>query len=325
MVDPEEGAVRIAIFAAMAGFLVVALCVPEAFGDLGLTFAIAYGVVRGAHIALFVVASRDDVGLRHSVIGLGISTAIGVGLLALASTVDGWPQGALWALALALDMGGPLIIDPSGWRLEPGHFAERHGLIIIIALGESIVALGAATGDGVDGGILTAGVVGVVLSFALWWLYFDVVSYMTTRVLAETTDVRTRNTLARDAYSMLHFPMVAGIVLVAFGLHEALAHVGDPLHREPATALFGGAALYLLAHVAFYWRNVKVVKPHRLVGGLVLLALAPIGTEVDALVSLVLVTVPIIIVIVYEGIRYADSRRQVRAQLAHPHSHDADE
>jgi low temperature requirement protein LtrA len=321
VVDPEEGAVRIAIFAAMAGFLVVALCVPEAFGDLGLTFAIAYGVVRAAHIALFVVASRDDDGLRHSVIGLGISTGVSVGLIAVAFTLDGWPQGALWALALALDMGGPLVIDASGWRLEPAHFAERHGLIIIIALGESIVALGAATGDGVDGGIIAAALIGVVLSFALWWLYFDVVSYMTTRVLSETTDLRARNTLARDAYSLLHFPMVAGIVLVAFGLHEALAHVGDPLHREPATALFGGAGLYLLAHVAFYWRNTKVVKPHRLVGALMVFALAPIGTEVDALVALVVVTVPILLVITYEGIRFADSRRQVRTELAHPHSH----
>src|SRR5262245_9389896 len=81
VVDPEEGAVRLAIFAAMAGFLVVALCVPDAFGDLGLTFAIAFGVVRAAHIALFMLASQDDGALRHSVVGLGISTAIGVGLL----------------------------------------------------------------------------------------------------------------------------------------------------------------------------------------------------------------------------------------------------
>ena len=240
VVDPEEGAVRLAIFAAMAGFLVVALCVPEAFGDLGLTFAVAYGVVRGAHIALFVLASRDDAGLRALRRRPGREhhhrrRPAGDRL----DRRRRGPRAPCGLSALTLDMGGPLVIDPSGWRLEPGHFAERHGLIIIIALGESIVALGAAAGDGVDGGVLDRRrCIGVALSFALWWLYFDVVSYMTTRVLAEadrrpgaqrpSPATRTRSCTSRWS---------PAIVLVAFGLHEALAHVGDPLHREPATAL----------------------------------------------------------------------------------------
>jgi low temperature requirement protein LtrA len=276
--------------------------------------------VRAAHIALFVLASREDGGLRHSVIGLGISTAIGISLLAVASTVEGTAQGALWVLALALDMGGPLVIDPTGWRLEPGHFAERHGLIIIIALGESIVALGAAAGTDVDGGVLAAAVVGIVLSAGLWWLYFDVVSYVATEVLRQTSDPRLRNTLARDAYSFLHFPMVAGVVLVALGLHDVLEHVDEPLAAEPTTALFGGTALYLLAHVAFFWRNTGVLKPHRLVTALLLLALIPAGREPDALAALALVTVPIVTLIVYETIHYAESRRHIRDELRHHHT-----
>src|SRR5262245_46796212 len=142
VVDPEEGSVRLVLFAAMAGLLVVALCVPEAFGDQALTLAIAYGVVRGAHIALFVVASRGEPNLRHSVTGLGISTAIGVGLLVGAAFVDGPWQGGLWLLALAVDLGGPFFFGAEGWKLEPAHFIERHGLIVLIALGETIVALG---------------------------------------------------------------------------------------------------------------------------------------------------------------------------------------
>ena len=138
------------MFAAMAAFLVVALCVPGAFGDEALLFACAYAIVRFSQIALFVLASRDDPGLRHAVWGLLASTAVGVGLLVAASFADGTLQGALWALALALDMGGPLLIDPAGWRLEPGHFAERHGLIVIIALGESIVAIGVGAEGGRD-------------------------------------------------------------------------------------------------------------------------------------------------------------------------------
>ena len=142
VIDPEEGAVRLVMFVAMAALLIVSLCVPEAFGNLALLFALFYGIVRSAHIALFMLASPDDDALRHSVLGLAASTAIAVGLLVAASVSDGLAQGALWALALVLDMAGPYFFGSEGWKLVPGHFAERHGLIVIIALGESIVAIG---------------------------------------------------------------------------------------------------------------------------------------------------------------------------------------
>ena len=154
----------------------VALCVPQSFGDLGVTFALAYGVVRVAQIGLFMLASRDDPNLRRSIVGLAVSTAIGVGLLLVASSLDGFAQGALWALALALDMGGPYLFGSEGWKLMPTHFAERHGLIIIIALGESIVAIGLGVGGELSFGQGTAAVVGMGLAAALWWLYFDVVA-----------------------------------------------------------------------------------------------------------------------------------------------------
>jgi len=183
VVDPEEGSVRLAIFTAMAALLVVALCVPGAFGDEALLFAIAYAFVRAMQLVLFVAASRDDPGLRHSVVGLVVSTMIGVGLLTAAAFADGTLQGALWALALALDVGGPLLIDTSGWRLMPEHFAERHGLIVIIALGESIVAIGVGAEAGVTAGVAVAAVVGMALAAAQWWLYFDVVALVAARRL----------------------------------------------------------------------------------------------------------------------------------------------
>ena len=142
VIDPEEGAVRLVMFGAMAALLIVSLCVPEAFGNLALAFALAYGVFRAAHIALFMLASPEDDALRHSVLGLAASTAVAIALLAAASLFDGLAQGALWALALFLDMAGPYFFGSEGWKLVPGHFAERHGLIVIIALGESIVAIG---------------------------------------------------------------------------------------------------------------------------------------------------------------------------------------
>jgi low temperature requirement protein LtrA len=312
VVDPEEGAVRIAIFAAMAAFLVAALCVPGAFGDEALLFAGAYGVVRVAHIVLFVLASREDPGLRHSVIGLAVSTALGVGILIGASFADGTVQGGIWALALALDMGGPLLIDSEGWRLEPGHFAERHGLIVIIALGESIVAIGAGAQLGVDAGMVAAATLGIVVAACLWWLYFDVVAPISTRRLAAAAEGRERNEMARDSFSYLHFPMVAGIVLVALGMKKTLAHVGDPLHAVGAFALLGGTALYLLAHVAFRLRNVRTLNRRRLGLALALLALVPLVRELPALATLGILATTLPLLIAYETRRYGEARHRAR-------------
>src|SRR4051812_48190751 len=142
VVDPEEGAVLVTMVAAMAALVVAALCVPHVFGSTAGLFAGAYAVVRAAQIALFLVASRGDPMLRRSVVGLAIGTAVGVGLLVAAAFADGTAQLALWVLALGLDMAEPYLFGSEGWRLEPHHFAERHGLIILIALGESVVAIG---------------------------------------------------------------------------------------------------------------------------------------------------------------------------------------
>jgi low temperature requirement protein LtrA len=316
VVDPEEGTVRLAMFAAMAAFLVVALCVPGAFGDEALLLACAYFFVRFAHIGLFMIASRGDPGLRHAVAGLAVSTAIGTGLLVLASFLDGVPQGAVWALALALDMGGPMIIDASGWRLEPGHFAERHGLIVIIALGESIVAIGVGAEHGVDAGVVVAATLGVVVAGALWWLYFDVVALVAERRLHNAPAGRVRNEIARDSFSYLHFPMVAGIVLLAFGLKKTLLHVGDPLAIVPATALLGGTAVYLLAHVAFRWRNVHRFSWQRLIVAAALFALLPAAVELPALGTLAILAAVLVALIVYEARRFADLRDRLRHQLA---------
>jgi len=312
VVDPEEGAVRIAMFAAMAAFLVCSLCVPGAFGDDGLLFAVAYGAVRAAHIWLFVIASRDDPELRHATWGLAISTAIGVGLLVAASFADGALQGGLWALALALDMGGPLLIDPVGWRLMPEHFAERHGLIVIIALGESIVAIGAGAGLQIDASVVIAAVLGIVVAAALWWLYFDVVAPVSTRRLVAAPEGSERNRMARDSFSYLHLPMVAGIVLVALGMKKAIGHLEDPLKVVPTFALLGGAAMYLLAHVAFRLRNVRTLNRRRLGLALLLLVLVPVLHDQPAWVPLVLLSAALTILIAYETRRYGEARYQAR-------------
>ncbi len=318
VVEPEESLVRFTIFGAMAALLVVALSIPQAFGDWALLFAVAYAAVRLAQIALFALAARDDPQLRRSLlVGLSWSTVVGSGLLVGAAFADGALQGALWVVALLIDLGGPLLFGVEGWRLDPGHFAERHGLIIIIALGESIVAIGVGAEFGLDAGVVAAAVVGIAIAAALWWLYFDVVALVAERRLTNAAPGREQNAIARDSFSYIHLGMVAGIVLLALGLKKSLEHVGDPLETVPSAALLGGTAVYLLAHVAFRWRNVHRFSVQRLVCALLLLALIPLAVEVPALVTLAIVAVVLAALIVYENVRFADLRERLRHQLAH--------
>jgi low temperature requirement protein LtrA len=281
VVDPEEGAVRLIIFGAMAAFLVVSLCIPQAFGGLGMEFAVAYGIARYLQLGLFWVASSDEPELRRSVIsGLLFSTTIGIALLIAGSQADGDVQIALWGLALALDMAGPLLFGSEGWQLSPEHFAERHGLILIIALGESIL--------------------------------------VAARRLERAEPGREQNEMARDSYSFLHLPMVAGIVLVALGLKKTLEHVDDPLKLVPAIALLGGVAAYLLAHVAFRWRNVHTLNRQRLGLAVLCLALVPVAVEIPALASVTIVTALLAALIAVETHRYGEARERVRRGLYAP-------
>jgi low temperature requirement protein LtrA len=312
LIDPEEGAVRLVIFGAMAALLIVSLCVPEAFGDLALVFALAYGAVRVAHIGLFMLASPDDDALRHSVLGLAASTAIAVTLLVTASLFDGLAQGALWALALLLDMGGPYLFGSRGWKLVPGHFAERHGLIVIIALGESIVAIGVGAAGALTFGIGVAAVLGVALAAALWWIYFDIVAIVSGRRLVEAEPGQVQNEMARDSYSFLHLPMVAGIVLVALGLKKTIGHFDEHLDAVPAFALLGGVALYLLGLVAFRYRHVHSINRQRLLLAVVLLILVPVAMEVPAVVALTTANVLLWAMVVYETRLYGEGRHAVR-------------
>jgi low temperature requirement protein LtrA len=312
VIDPEEGAVRLVMFGAIAALLLVSLCVPDAFGSLALAFALIYGVVRTAHIALFMLASPEDDGLRHSVLGLAVSTAVAVILLATASLFDGLAQGALWALALFLDMGGPYFFGSEGWKLVPGHFAERHGLIVIIALGESIVAIGVGASHSLDLGIGAAAVLGVALTSAMWWIYFDIVAIVAGRRLAEAEPGKVQNEMARDSYSYLHLPMVAGIVLVALGLKTTIGHFGGHLDAVPAFALFGGLAAYLLGHVAFRYRHIHTINRQRLLLAIVLLILVPVAMEVPALVALAFANLALWAMIAYETRSYGEGRRRVR-------------
>ena len=314
--DAEEGRVRLAMLAAMAAMLLVALAVPHAFGDDAVLFGAAYFAVRAVHIGLYALGARGDREVLAAVLRMAPSALVGPGMILVAGFTDGSVQVTLWLGALALDYLGVLVGGGRGWKVSPHHFAERHGLIVIIALGESIVALGVgATAEAITAGVIAAAILGIVVISALWWAYFDVVAIVAERKLAEARGAA-RAALARDSYSYLHLPMIAGIVLFALGLKKTLIGWDEALETVPAVGLCGGLALYLLAHVAFRLRNVRSLSRRRLVAAVLLLALLPLATEVDALVALAAVTAVCVGLIAYEAIRFREARDRVR----HPRS-----
>ena len=199
-INPEEGAVRLVMFGAMAAMLIASLAVPDVFGDDALLFACAYAFVRVAHLALYTVAGRGDKALLAAVGRLAAGSAIAIALLFVAAGLDGRVQVGIWAIALLLDAAGAYIGGGRGWRLAAGHFAERHALIVIIAIGESIVALGVGATTDLSTGVVVAAALGLAVAAALWWAYFDVVALVAERKLREMTG-KAQLTMARDSYS----------------------------------------------------------------------------------------------------------------------------
>ena len=312
-INTDEGRERLLMFGAMAAMLVAALAVPGAFGDDALLFACAYALVRWLHVFIFAEAN-DDVDTAEAIRRLSRTAIPGPALLILAALVDGPARDALWVVALGIDFAGPYVFGVRGFRVSPAHFAERFGLIVIIALGESIVAIGVgAEGIGLTVPVVTAAVLGVILAAALWWAYFDVVALVAERRFKEARgDALAR--MARDSYSYLHLPMIAGIILVALGTKKTLEHVDEPLKIVAAAALFGGLALYYGAHIGFRLRNVGTLSRQRLLAALVALALIVPATEVDALVALACAAAVAAALIAYEALRFADARARVRAE-----------
>ena len=310
--NPEEGSVRLAVFGSIGAMLVVSLATRNAFGADGVVFGVAYFLVRFLHLVLYAIAGKGDPELLRAVARTALPATIGPGLLVVAGFLEGVPQMAVWGAALAIDYVGVLLGHMRGWRVSPEHFVERHGLVVIIALGESIVAIGVgAAGLPLDAGRITAALLGMVVIAALWWSYFDWLIYITLARLEEATGVE-RAALARDLYSYLHLPMVAGIVLFALGLKTTLADFASPLPTIPAVGLCGGLALYFLAHVAGRLRLGGGLGRGRPVVTFVLVALLPVATRVPALVGLGLVAAACAGLILYEALRHRYERAWIR-------------
>ncbi|NLU83416.1 low temperature requirement protein A [Rhodococcus sp. HNM0569] len=327
LVRADEGIVRVVMFTGMGAMFIAAITIPEAFDDLPggldgpLVFALAYFVVRLVHLVFFWFLSHDDPQLRRQLMRFAPSMAVGTVALVTASQLDGWPQTALWFVALAGDYLGTFL-GGEGWRLRSvSHFAERHGVIVIVALGESIVAIGIGVAAvPVSWAVIVGCALGLIVSAMMWWSYFDVTS-----LAVEQAAQRARGTrlikIARNCYSFLHLPMVIGIVMMSLGLKIVLHYVGDnshyslsdPLEGWPLVSLYGGSALYLLALSVFKAYGTRSHLPvQRVATAALLVALVPLVWHVPALASLGILASVLVALISFEMVTLDERRTEVR-------------
>jgi low temperature requirement protein LtrA len=317
--DPESPVVRLLMIALMLASLVMAVAIPHAFGADALVFIGSYLAIQiGRHAFLtFAAASAGEPERERA--GRILTWFVFAGVFWLAGALaDGTVRTLLWLVALAIDYGAPLVLfwvprrpvlHPSTWQVETGHFSERFGLFIIIALGESIVITGATTSDlGLDGPVLTAFATAFLTTAGLWWLYFTSVARIAERKLAEADD---RTTLARDAYTYLHVVLVAGVVLSAVGDELVIAHPHETLSSAEVAAVVGGPALYLFAHALFRMRLTGTLSPRRTAGAVACVLVGVVFSGADALVLAVLVLAVVVAVIV--GDQLAAARRRAVA------------
>jgi low temperature requirement protein LtrA len=304
--------VRLSLLCAMGAMLVVALSVPEAFAAAAPVFAISLFVVRVAHLLLFALTARTAA-LRKAVKLLTPGVVTGGSLLIVAAFLRGKPQLALWFTALAFDYAAPLLGGTAGWQVSPAHFAERHGLIVIIALGEAIISLGVgAAGLPIDASLVVAAVTGLVCAACLWWVYFDMAITFAERKLRELHGAE-RNRLARDSYSYLHLPIIAGIVLFALGSKKTLAHLHEPLHGLAAIGLGIGPALVLVTLSVLRKRHVGRHNRMRLLVAALCGGVVPVALRFPALLALSAVGVLLVGLVVAEAFWSRRMRAQARS------------
>jgi low temperature requirement protein LtrA len=309
-IDADVGFVLAAILVGAGAMFIAALAVPEAFGNEGVAFGVAFLIVNVVQAALYVIGAGTDRALLAA-IARSVPWVTGGSLLILAAGfAHSTLRTILWILALIVGFVGPTFVGVQGWRVRPAHFVERHGLIVIIAIGESLVAIGiGARGEPLDGGLILSAVLGLIVVVSFWLAYFDFFQIRGRQLLTDRSGPE-RIALARDAYTYLHLPMVAGIVLFSFALKSTLAHRADELSTVKAVALCGGPALYLAAYVALRVRVSRTLGRGRPVAAIACTALIPVALHVPAIVALALVAGVWVALHAYELIWYREARAE---------------
>jgi low temperature requirement protein LtrA len=315
-VDPELNAVGAALLVALIAMFVAALVVPDVFAEHGVLFGAAFLVVFAMHVVLYALAGRGNPGLLGAVLRLSPWTLLGAILILVAGFTDG-ARTWLWIGALACAYGGGLLTGSAGWMIHASHFAERYGLVVIIAIGEAFISIGiGATGIGIQFGEIAAAILGLLVATSFWLAYFDFFSIRGEQILANS-EGSARVALARDAYTYLHFPMIAGIVLFAFAMKKVIAHVGDELDWPVAFALCACSAIYLLTYSAIRIRVERRLRVSRgrFTAALCFLVLYPIATTIPALAALALVLGVWLALHAYELIWWREARAESRSAV----------
>ena len=284
-VATDRAARRLLLLGGMAGFLVLALAVPRAFSEGDAAFGVAYLVIVSVHAGLY---SRTSVAHTiRAVIRLAPFNLASALLVLAAVLVEGTAAYLLWAAAVGMEWFTPRLAGTGGFRIAPAHFVERHGLVVIVALGESIVAIGIGAADlPVNLALASVAVLGLLLAACLWWAYFGGDDARAERALAAVAEDR-RGAVAIRAFGYWHLLMLLGIIALAAGLKDAIGHAFDQLDLAHALMLAGGVALFLVGDVLFR-RTLQIGTGHLRAGAAALaLATIPLGLTVSALAQLV--------------------------------------
>ncbi|MFU8872580.1 low temperature requirement protein A [Micromonospora sp. SL4-19] len=343
MVRADQGVLPVVGFVTVASVFLLVLSIPGAFvdepGGLNgpLVFAVCYFVVRASQLAVFGWLVRSDPPAFRRWMQLAALPVIATMLLLAAGQVP--PRVAehslatllqlgLWSLAVLVEYGAGVALGGSYWRvISAGHWAERHALMILIALGESIIALGlgekSVSALPLSGPVMVAAVLGVAIAAVLWWAYFDTLSFGMEQVLHRAREPGTRARLARNAYTYLHLPMIAGIIFFALGVKGMLAEAaspetpawGEPLGAFWVTVLYGGVGLYLLSLAACALLVLRTVRWPLLAAVAVIVLVAPGAARLPELVAVSVLAVLCIAGTVAETVSEECRRRQIR-QLA---------
>jgi low temperature requirement protein LtrA len=289
--DPDSVVVRLVLIGLMLASLLLAVAIPQAFGDRALLFAGSYVAIQVGRHAFLTFGSAEAGTIERKRAGRILIWFAAAGALWLGGAfAEGDLRSALWLAGLALDYVAPLVVfwvpglprlSSTAWNVETAHFAERFQLFMIIALGETIVTTGATTAQlDLDAARVTAFGLAFLATAAMWWLYFNYVARIAQRRLELSPD---RTTLARDAYTYLHVGMVAGIILAAVGDELVIAHPLDELPARQLAAIAGGPALYLAAHALFRLRMAGTLSWKRTLGAICCVAAGALGAFLPAL------------------------------------------
>jgi low temperature requirement protein LtrA len=303
--DTETIPVRLLLLGLMLVSLLMSVAIPQAFEGHALLFAGSYVAIQVGRHFFLTFAAADGGTVERERAGRILTWFVVVGVIWIAGALfEGTGRYVLWLIALALDYFAPLVtyrvpgrrrLPPETWNVGTEHFAERFGLFIILALGESIVITGATTSEGIlNWKTILAFIMAFLASAAIWWLYFTSVAALGEHYL-EVADHRT--TLARDAYTYLHVVFVAGIILSAVGDELVIAHPTEILPPSEVAAVAAGPAVYLLAHTLFAHRLTGKWYMSKLLGTPACVAIGFVGLFVPALVlgaALIVVLVAVV-------------------------------